>query len=157
MREIDHRGWRHAPARLARSGTSLRVECDRVRPVPTPSAPKWSSRCEHTRWDPFCWQEPPLLPGRKVCAFLLGTVHVEGATPELGHEARATNPPRELPHIFLTALARSVRWTGVYEPRLDAIARDGTSTIHRLHGLLRGDLAVRAADDARYAQISSPV
>ena len=75
-----------------------------------------------------------------------------------GSTARApTNPPRELPHIFLSALARSVRWTGVYEPRLDAIARDGTSTIHRLHGLLRGDLGVRAADDARYAQISSPV
>ena len=93
----------------------------------------------------------------------IGVIICSGATigyrtTFFGSTARApTNPPRELPHIFLTALARSVRWTGVYEPRLDAIARDGTSTIHRLHGLLRGDLAVRAADDARYAQIASPV
>ena len=47
-----------------------------------------------------------------------------------GSTARApTNPPRELPHIFLTALARFARWTGVYACCLDALVRSGVMTI----------------------------
>ena len=44
--------------------------------------------------------------------------------------ARArTNPPREYPHIFLTALARFARWAGVYECGRVALVRSGTLTI----------------------------
>ena len=39
------------------------------------------------------------------------------------------NPPRERPHIFLTALARVARWAGVYSRRLVALARNGAFTI----------------------------
>ena len=40
-----------------------------------------------------------------------------------------SNAPCELPNIFLTALARSAQWTGVYACFLDAIVRNGIVTI----------------------------
>ena len=44
--------------------------------------------------------------------------------------ARArTNPPRELPHIFLIALARFARWAGVYERGRVALVRNRAVTI----------------------------
>ena len=47
-----------------------------------------------------------------------------------GSTARApTNPPRELPHIFLTALARFARWAGVYEHGRVALVRNVAVTI----------------------------
>ena len=44
--------------------------------------------------------------------------------------ARAcTNPPRELPHIFLTALARVAQRAGFYARCLDPLMRNGVLTI----------------------------
>ena len=40
-----------------------------------------------------------------------------------------SNAPCELPHIFLTALARSAQWTGVCASGLDALVRNGVVTI----------------------------
>ena len=40
-----------------------------------------------------------------------------------------SNAPCELPHIFLTALARSAQRTGVYARGLDALVRNGVVTI----------------------------
>ena len=55
------------------------------------------------------------------------------------------NPPRERPHIFLTALARVARWAGVYSRRLVALARNGAFTILTGTASMYGDLAVRAS------------
>ena len=45
-------------------------------------------------------------------------------------ERATTSLPRELPHILLTALARFARWSGVDARGLDALVRNGASTVH---------------------------
>ena len=59
-----------------------------------------------------------------------------------------TNAPCELPHISLTALARSAQWTGFYALGLNALARSGAATIMTSITAAMRNLAVRAADDA---------
>ena len=56
-----------------------------------------------------------------------------------------TNAPCELPHISLTALARSAQWTGFYALCLDALARSGALTIFPGMTTAMRNLAVRFA------------
>ena len=54
-----------------------------------------------------------------------------------------SNAPSELSHIFLTALARSAQWTGVYADGLDALVHNFAVTV--MTGMLATmrDLVVR--------------
>ena len=56
-----------------------------------------------------------------------------------------SNAPCELPHISLTALARSAQWTGFYALCLDALARSGAVTIVTSITTAMRNLAVRFA------------
>jgi hypothetical protein len=53
------------------------------------------------------------------------------------------NPPRELAHTLLTALARSALCTGFYACILDALLRGGAMTIFPIMLCMVDDLAVR--------------
>jgi hypothetical protein len=54
------------------------------------------------------------------------------------------NPPRELAHIILTALARSAQCTEFYACILDALSRGGAMTVPTIICAVHGDnLAVR--------------
>ena len=53
------------------------------------------------------------------------------------------NSPRELPHIFLTALARVAQWAGFYARRLVALVLNDAFTILTVHVHAHDDLAVR--------------
>ena len=72
-----------------------------------------------------------------------------------------SNPPCELPHIFLTALARSAQCTGVYACCLDALVRSGVVTIMTSMlpaiSISRGARDTPPLDLARYTQILNPV
>ena len=72
-----------------------------------------------------------------------------------------SNAPCEIPHIFLTALARFAQWTGFYYARVNALAHSGALTI--LTGMTTamcispGASTPAARDLVRYTQILNPV
>ena len=70
-----------------------------------------------------------------------------------------SNEPCELAHIYLTALACSAQWTGVYGSCLDALVRSGRD--HRITTGMLIAMCVRTHDlplmTVCYAQILNPV
>ena len=73
----------------------------------------------------------PLIPTRLTSMLLPGAIGATSGDMTTFFDLIAlatTNPPIELPHTLLTALARVARWTGFYARGLDALARGGAST-----------------------------